>query len=349
MSVAPRRRRASRASLRFSSALVVGVSCFFSTREVGAQELAARTDPSGATGLEIVWSSRGACSGLDELEREARRLLGESVDGAGVRVEVSLVRLPDGRFRIDLVLEGRASGARSLEADRCEDALRAGAVVLALAVNPELIDAPVREEEVREAPEKSAQPPAVVSASAVVGEESGSGFWQGAAPFVGIHGRLGAGLTPGPRAGLGLMLGVDFDWLRLEARGALDPEVSEVDPVDGPTRLGAVGGSLRACARGVEARSLALRFCAGASLFEVSAFAEELEDAAPTAAVVVNVDLQLSLAWRFAGPLSLVLDAGYVVPTTGPRFIVERGEEPARVVHRVSPGPLGTAGIEVGF
>lgn len=321
------------------------------TRNLAAQEQvsAAATEPTSRP-LEILWSSPPACDQAEQLEAEVRHLLGPATEHADVTVQATLVQLPGGRFRLDLELTGQAVGTRSLEAEQCLEAVRAGAVVLALAINPEALENAPNEpaeplpvepspppDDVKEPPPAPPQPHPVTPRAIPL------------MPFAGLHGRLSQGLTPGPRGGAGLALGVQRDWLRLELRGFIDPQQRRTGGLEGPAVFSATGGGLRVCARAIQSKAADLHFCAGMGVAHVHGHAEAFDDSESQRALLLTADAAIPFRWHLTPYLSLLLEGGYVMPTTRPRFVIERVDAPLHVEHQVTGGPLASLGLEVRF
>src|SRR5690606_21610649 len=76
------------------------------------------------------------CGPRQRLLELTRELLGPDADRANVAVNAHVLRLDERRYRLSLELRGAVSGERTLFGINCDEALRAGAVVVALAINP---------------------------------------------------------------------------------------------------------------------------------------------------------------------------------------------------------------------
>lgn len=88
-------------------------------------------------GLELRWEAPPGCPSAAEVRARVVRLVGEEAARTARLTAQGAVRAEAGKWRLDLVLSGETGGGqRSLTAGRCEELAEAGALVIAIAVDP---------------------------------------------------------------------------------------------------------------------------------------------------------------------------------------------------------------------
>lgn len=88
-------------------------------------------------GLELRWEAPPGCPSAAEVRARVVRLVGEEAARAARLTAQGTVRAEAGKWRLELDLSGETGGGqRSLTAGRCEELAEAGALVIAIAVDP---------------------------------------------------------------------------------------------------------------------------------------------------------------------------------------------------------------------
>ncbi len=98
----------------------------------------------GAPGvLDVTYAAPEPCPTRDALDAELARLLGPALEkGTPLTVGARVERAKDGRFRLVLELEHEgAKSTRKLDSKSCDTLVRAAALVVALAHDPEAVEA----------------------------------------------------------------------------------------------------------------------------------------------------------------------------------------------------------------
>jgi hypothetical protein len=221
--------------------------------------------------LRVAWSAPAACPRAEDVHGRVRALLTAEI-AAVLRhtLEVSGVIEPldSGRFALDLeIREGSSVGTRRLEAETCEDVAQAGALVIALTINPELYESqarvdpsspatsapPVSPASLANATEPRSEPPLPAAERSVTPEGNGSNHSVRARPGfrfgIGVGGVVDAGSVPGIDMGPELLLHARWRALSAELFGAWLPPRRALAPgysnVGGAVELLTLG--LRAC------------------------------------------------------------------------------------------------------
>lgn len=306
------------------------------------------------------------CPTRQEVSASIDGLLGSEPADDPSRWSVDMVVTPEGegalRLEIHIHDEGGEGGERSLSGTDCRTLLEAGAVVVALAIGElegrEAADAPPATEPAEVgAPEPAGEPPRrtpeappaepVEEASSPVAPRASSPVPQGApwhlSAWASFAVGLGAlpGAVLGPAAGLGLRRGA----LRLDLGVAWIPRARAELEGGGGGELTAVDVLLRGC--WLPLRGAAeLGLCGALDAGWVGAEGFGVDEPGSGEAPWVAPGIAALLAWTFAGPVALRVDALLAVPLHRPGYELEnRGE-----VHRAAP-VVGrfTVGLEVGF
>ncbi len=314
---------------------------------------------------ELSWSAPEECPRIDSLTTQIDVLLGPDAappaDGP-VRATAK-VRRGQGGYTLELLLDTSAA-PRELEAPSCSELSEAAALIVAIAVNPDLVveDAsppepePEPEPASEPTPEATPEPPTPdptepgPSPHLRTGSADAAARDPGGLP-VGLHVRADAGLVwnvlPGAAGQVGLALGVHQHFWRAEARVSYGlPRV--VEPRGTPAvggRFQLLAGHLRGC--GVpDVGPLEFPLCAGVQAGGMLGVGrgtiEPVSASAPWAAVEVGP----GIAWiprRTRGRLALIGGVDVLIPITRPAFDTEA----SGIVHRAgSAGLTGQLGIE---
>jgi hypothetical protein len=285
-------------------------------------------------------------------------------------VAARVVELETGRYQLDLEMrEGSDAGARRIEAATCPELAQAAALVLALTIDPELLErthaGAITESPATAAPGASASatplpapPPPRSRRSRGVIEPGGMETRESERPEARRSPRIfrfGPGLRlvgdagSGPGIGAGGELGVHADWraLRLEFDGVWLPARRASSAVDS-----SVGGSIRLLALGARVCGLAVRETMAGGLCAAMEFgrlhAEAFGADANRSGEVSWISPGLGLFGRLklAPEFGLLARLEGLVPLDRSEFIVENVGE----VHRPSPlvGRLAV-GVDIDF
>jgi hypothetical protein len=287
-------------------------------------------------------SAPDACATAPALERAVAAHVGRAVALDGVIVSIRPV---PGAWRAQLLT---GAGARQLDAESCEAALDAVALVLALAVEPEpssvpagpelspaLLDPVARTDAA--APAHDARPPngPATSADRRTQPRARSGT-RVDGPALGLGaGVLGeVGVLPAPSLGARLAIGVGWRAWRLELAGlALLPRRAELATNGGQSaRIGWWAAQLAACRRVIGA----FEGCVGSELGELSGEGSGVD--APRAAhgtwFAETLGAAFSSPWPSpSGPWSWQLGSSLALAVVRPEF----GFDGLGVLHRPSP------------
>jgi hypothetical protein len=94
--------------------------------------------------LHVAWSAPQGCPQASDALARVQTLLGAEVGTVlhqPLEARAVVTELGSGRFRLDLEMrQGSDLGARSIEADSCQEVAQAGALVIALTIDPELLE-----------------------------------------------------------------------------------------------------------------------------------------------------------------------------------------------------------------
>jgi hypothetical protein len=288
-------------------------------------------------------SAPDGCAGAPALERAVAGHVGRSVALDGVTVSI---RPAAGAWRAQLLTE---AGARQLDAESCEAALDAVALVLALAAPPEPSSrsaasegsaAPVgsaaRVDTVGPAHEGLPAPSgSAASADHRPSPSASSGSRDDRLALVLGAGVLGeVGVLPAPSLGARLAIGARWRAWRLELAGlALLPRRAELATDGGlSARIGWWAAQLAACRRVLGA----LEACLGSELGELRGAGSGVD--APRAARGTWFAETLGAAWSSrgpspSGPWSWQLGSSLAIAVVRPEF----GFDGLGVLHRPSP------------
>jgi len=314
------------------------------------------------TRLTVAFSGPVECGAEDQLLQLTRGLLRNHVNHAEVRVNAAVSRRPDARYRLHLELSGSVSGERHLVADNCDAALRAAAVVIALAVNPEVFaevsepppgavgDEPSKQAitDAEAAPLQQDQPPTTLGSPQSNRERVAAGPLAGTEGRfrLGGFGRLTYGLTDEARFGARMTFGATLGAAHVRLHGFFDPTTESRDVTAGEIQFTSYGGGTDLCLRVFEDRVLGVALCGGWQLTQVSANAPELSRANQRDALVSAGIVGVSLDWTLVSDVAVVADVGVAIPTTRPRFVVDVEDGETVALSQVRPGPSAALGLQ---
>jgi hypothetical protein len=336
--------------------------------------------------LRVAFSGPSECGANDRLLELSRELLGPDADHADVavtaKVTAKVPSMGERRYKLRLELRGAVTGDRTLSGAHCDEALRAGAVVIALAINPNAlatsptaagsgVTEPAPPAEVAPKPEQpppiaepptsnpptskppGAKPPAVVDPPdplpARSDDHSRPTDTTSDTLMFGVFGRAAYGLAPAPRLGVKAVVGVVWRDVQLRVHGYFDPSTEHDDALAGTVRFTSLGGGADVCARVWSWLRLSTALCGGWSLTEVNASAPNVGSPTARDAFVSAGSLGVAVGVRLATRVSLLVEGGYSIPTSRPRFVVDAAGSESAPVFRVGPGPLMALGFQFGL
>lgn len=296
--------------------------------------------PQPGYGLE--WDAPPGCPGADDVRRAIDRSLGPGVVSDGkTDARIRIISIESG-YRMDLILAGPSAGERTLEASDCRDLADAAALIVAIAVDPNVL---TRSPAPRVQPTSNAVPapaetsPGPAPEDAPTGSEvepdgappssadpTGSAAPQAERRRAQLSLRLAAGagfaLVPGVTGALELGVGlagrawrVDLGlnyWIPKRADAGSD--------ADAGGRFQIAAASLRGC--GVpQAGPVRFPLCAGLDVGTMIGRGTGQDVAARTAAQPwVAVRAGPAVRWRVIPRLTLWLGGDVLVPLVRPRF-----------------------------
>lgn len=343
--------------------------------------------------LGSVWSSAGVaapseplrvdftgpreCGAPDRLLELTRGLLGVDADHAGVEVTAVVSVANERRYTLRLALQGAVQGRRTIAGANCDEALRAGAVVIALSINPNALSTPegpepppsaapkpaaeserAPEPAPEAAPQRLEQEPARPQPRPAPPRENSPELDAPARPdrdsdsetvLLGLSARAHYGLSPDPRLGVRATVGVVWTNLLLRAQGYFDPANEHDSAAVGAVRFTSLGGGGDVCARSAEWASLSFAVCGGWLVTRVTASAPEVAAAATRDALVSAASVGLGVGVRMSERWSLLAEGGVTLPTARPRFTVDVEGAGPTVVYQIKPGALATLGLQWGI
>lgn len=278
----------------------------------------------GQSALDLDWTAPAGCPDRAEVLAHVHRLV-PAPPSASLAVRASVREVDEG-FRVELEMQGSASGARTLRASTCASVARATALVIALALDPSASLEPEDEPPPPppfvppprpEPPPKPAQPP---RSPAPTGSEP-----DGLHPFVVATVGAERALLPDVAPNVALGFGVTYGPLRADLGLRITPARStSLTTVPGAgVSIGAVDLALRACARLVD-RSVALHGCAAARGVRFSGEAFGVTESYREQAYTLAIEPGFVARFPARGRFALELDIALVVPLTRPDFVVTR-------------------------
>lgn len=232
--------------------------------------------------LRVSWSAPQGCPQAADALARVQALLGSEVASVlrhALEVRALVTLLDSGRYQLELEMrEGADAGARTIDAATCQEAAQAGALVIALTIDPQLFQRQDSEQRAasepptQPAPGASATPPttrparkvatraaaSAPSSQASLGEPSDAprgvderwARWRQLSFGAGVAGLVDGGTLPG--LGAGLELGMHGMWRALR---------TEVSGIWLPSRRGLVVGN-EAVGGSFQLLALVLRECA---------------------------------------------------------------------------------------
>lgn len=273
--------------------------------------------------VALTWTGPPDCQDDGTLEREIKRIIGDSTDVRGnepIQVRAEVARQTNGTWLVQLwTRTGRLTGERKLVGATCAEVRRATALIVALMINPNVHVEPAPSAATKPPPARASPEPARAIQPAPTSAPSSTStapqaprttsFWIGA----GLMG--GVGVLPGASAGAQLALGLELGALVIELNGgAWLPRDKRSGDADGTAQLNAGGefelqeANLLTCYRA--GNSPALGVCAGGGARHMTGTGFGVSDPgkadASWAAFVMQgfVDVPLSNPWSVRSSLT---------------------------------------------
>lgn len=338
-------------------------------------------------GLTLRWEAPPGCPGEAEVRARVIGMTGEeAAQKAGLSARGTVREDAPGRWSLDLELSGETgAGRRALQAGRCAELAEAGALVVAIAIDPRAALAaepaaggvvppppptevttetgPQGQVEVADAGSEgparggnaadpdAARPEARRELVEETKETGSKGHVQTDIPGLRVALRAAGGVSfarvlPGPSAALSLVVSVSGWRWRAEVGGLYAPPVRGGTPqIGGVFQAGAV--ELRGCPALRRGRVEA-PLCAGLQIgaMEGRGRGSSLVATSTERALWLAGTLGAALAWRPRPRVGLWLQADAIVALVRPRFVTAGGVE----IHRASRlGGQVLAGLEVGL
>jgi hypothetical protein len=292
---------------------------------------AATTSATASAGdaVTLRWSAPEGCPGAAALRADLEQLAGRPLvwDGPdALVVDAQVTRVEDVRWTLQLSLTppGSPASVRAVEGRRCDELARATVSILALALDPILVE-PARPQPAKPTP--PAPPPSPPPTPTRPAEPARPVESVAGGPLV--FGGIDAVALPGVSAVLGVGAFASIRDHRLELRGlTLLPREGELDDTSGGTFL-LLAGALRYCHRLVGQRP-SLRACAG---FEAGAMNGEgygFDRNVAQTGLWLAPTLAAGLAVPLGDVLGVSLDVEGLVPLVRDRYRLDGAD----VVHR---------------
>jgi len=300
--------------------------------------LLARTATAAAS-LELEWRAPSGCPDRDWVLTEISRFVTPPAKLLQARARVTRVAAG---FHVDIELTGAAQGSRALRANSCASIARATALIVALAIDPQV--ATLLSEEMARSTESEraesilgARPTPVASASskpASTGRDSpravldaGMLVEQALVPRLALGGALGAG--------------VEWRWARADVGVGVIPRASTT--LEGNPGVGAnftlAFLTLRGCAGHVR-NGAALSACAAVRGSRVWASAIGASESFAKAINLLSLEPGLLVRVPASSSFGFELSANGVIPLRRPRFVVTEAETQHELFR---PGAIGAA------
>ena len=261
-----------------------------------------------APSLALDYEAPAECPSASDVFADGQRLRGELTgQSATPDVRARVRMLPSGPvWNADVETFSRAgAGRRKLEADTCQRAAQAVAVVLALALANPL--APL--------PDPPGPPPIEPVVEAVRLK---------VVPFVNLLGAARFGVLPNPMPLAQLGGGVEAGWLRVELRLGLAAPALVQGPIAAANVESWFQASLSGCAAVVDAAAR-LELCVALDTALLSARGMGVTSPGQGSALWVGALAGVAVRSQLWRGLGVVLDTGVGAGVARPRFFVQRG------------------------
>jgi hypothetical protein len=277
--------------------------------------------------FEISWSAPKSCPPREQAIKAIDTLLGD-LEPRETRVRAGVtIKQRRARFELELMLTTQSgTGKRSLSGETCNEVVDAAALIVAIAINPKVLeraaaetssesqgtaDGTPEEAVTQIEPEPAEEPPPTPTPE------------RKPRPRVAVHaaGGLGAFVLPGPTAALQLGVGVTGSHWRVDAIGSYWTRQTQVvsEMVSGHFQLGYAG--VRGCGVPV-AGPVEFPICGGLDVGAMrgEGLGEGLRVARAQNAIWLAARAGPSVLWRTTRWLGLMLQADAVFPLLRPVF-----------------------------
>lgn len=305
-----------------------------------------------ARSIDLEWSAPPECPDASALEREVLRLLGDTAAGETTRVRASIAR-HDHVFRLELwTARGEEEGTRTIEAASCDALVEAGALVIAISIDPEVL--------LRVAEEEPATP-APTTAPEVAGETEAAqtapspepGTSEAGAPsepnapdarFVArAHATLGVGPLPYPSPGGSIALGARISIVEIWAGAGFLMEQSTAN-----ARFGLAFGRLRGCLALALGSVVELAPCVAADAGALWGAGIDIAGARSGTSEWLALTPALDARFWLTDAIGISVSAELAIPILARRFTIEMiGRDPSVVFEPAPVAFLGGVGLIV--
>lgn len=366
-----------RAALRRSLRVTDGVGTMWLIRSaisaliVIAMSCVAQAQPRP---IELEWSAPPECPDAIAVEREVVRLLGDAPPGETTHVRGSIVR-DGGGLRLELwTARAGVEGTRTIEGGSCEALVEAGALVIAIAIDPEVMlrvapdeaDASESDPDASEsdasrtiddavasgATDSRVEPhtDAITASTSVGAAPSASSRHTNATESVPIarfiaqaHATLGVGPLPSPSPGGSIAIGARIAMVEVWAGAAFLAEQSTTNG-----SFGLAYGRLRGCVALQLDRVLELAPCVAFDAGALWGRGRQIAGARSGTSEWIALTPALDARIWFSDVLGVSISAELAIPILARRFVIDRvGTDP---IVAFEPSPvafLGSVGLVV--
>lgn len=307
--------------------------------------------------LDVSWTAPPECPDRAWLESAVLHLV-TAAPSRSLKV-TGQIREVDGRYRVDLELQGAASGKRTLSAASCGSVSRGAALIIALALDPQA--SPLGLDEAAAAPSPASpiepaepeplppsSPPARPEPTPVAPSWSPAPSKVRPLVFAGV----GAVRAYLPATALSVVAGGGITWraLRVDLSAELEPSVRE--PLVNRPTIGAdfslAAVAVRSCVA-QESTWIALYGCAALRGVRIAGEGTGLAAAQRNTAYLVAVEPGAVVRFPARTQLAMELEGAAAIPLARPDFVILTNG-PSDLVYRVSAiGARVTLGAGVRF
>lgn len=322
----------------------------------------------GSQRLTLEYDAAEGCPTAADLSGSIDNLLGRPADQVltdPLRVTVNVQELPAARYTLTLRIEPESRGGqRELVGARCDELVRAAAIIVALGINPQLRlddDQPQARPDAGELPAGAAgavgalppQPPRPLPGPPPDARRRSSTQDQARPPHIAeragwrlrAEGTATLGELPQPALGATLGSGITLDRLGLLLRGGfLGSQEKEFDSYGGKFRL--AGGGLLACWHATKGRVWGAP-CVDAELHWLWARGMLIPNRRTASRFILELGAGAEAGFELGRGYFLVVSGLLLWPQQRPSFVVEE-QGAVRPVHRIPPygGRVGV-GLEL--
>lgn len=303
-----------------------------------------------ARAIEVEWSAPPECPDAGALEREVLRLLGDTPAGETTRVRASIVRDAD-VLRLELwTSRGETEGTRTIDGASCEALVEAGALVIAIAIDPEVVLRVAAEAPEPVEPADAGTTDVIEEDSAVAEASAETAASAPAAPSEPIarfvaqaHATIGVGPLPYPSPGGSIALGARISIVELWAGAAFLMEQSTDN-----ARFGLAYGRLRGCLALELGSAVELAPCVAVDVGALWGAGIDIAAARAGTSEWVALTPGLDARLWITDSIGVSIGAELAIPLLARRFTIEVvGRDPMVVFEPAPVGFLGGIGLIV--